>query len=387
MPDRLAEALAELAAPAEGLQPNWHDVAKRARKARRRTAMAPAAAGAVVLASTALAVAPTLLRSNAVAFMRTVAIKPTGAPPAVRRAFAAHRWAGRPRAAASLATTRGRAVLWVAPLRGRGWCEGLQLPRMRFTGPTITCRWWSGSNGPFGGGFVGPALLKGRAAVTDGRELRLRFADGSSVHVPTNDGFYLYRVAERRLIKSEPRALLLREHGRVIGRLRRSSLYGGPLAAGGASHRPGGVDLARARAVLAATTRAGRVAIFSAPSKLAPATCWWLWIRRGTYGSGCVGNDRDTTSLWSVAPSRVRVRGKVLWLLWGRAGSDFASLELRYQDGRRVPLARKHGYFLLVVRGPERVRGHRPALLVGRGANGRVLRRQLLLPFAWAPGP
>ena len=113
-----------------------------------------------MLASTALAVAPTLLRSNAVAFMRTVAIEPTGAPPAVRRAFAAHRWAGRPRAAASLATTRGRATLWVAPLRGRGWCEGLQLPRTRFTGPTITCRWWSGSNGPFGGGFVGPALFE-----------------------------------------------------------------------------------------------------------------------------------------------------------------------------------------------------------------------------------
>ena len=74
-------------------------------------------------------------------------------------------------------------------------------------------------------------------------------------------------------------------------------------------------------------------------------------------------------------------------MLWGRAGSDFASLELRYQDGRRVPLARKHGYFLHIVRGPGRVRGHRPALVVGRGAGGRVLRRQLLLSFAWAPGP
>ena len=223
--------------------------------------------------------------------------------------------------------------------------------------------------------------------MTDGRELMLRFADGSSVHVPTTDGFYLYRVAERRLIKSEPRALLLREHGRVIGRLRLSSLYGGPLVAGSTSHRPAGADAARARRVLAATTRAGRAAIFTAPSKLAPATCWWLWIRRATYGSGCVADDRDTTSLWSVAPIRVRVRGKELWLLWGRAGSDFVSLALRYQDGRRVPLARKHGYFLHVVRGPERVRGHRPALLVGRGANGRVLRRQLLLPFTWAPGP
>lgn len=387
MPDRLAEALAELAAPADGLRPDWHEVARRARRARRRTAVVIAVAGAVVLASTALAVVPTLLESNAVAFMRTVSIEPTGAPPVVRRAFAAHRWAGPPRAAARLATSRGRAVLWVAPLRGRGWCEGLQLPRTRFTGRTITCRWWRGSNGPFGGGFVGPALFEGRAAVTNGRELRLRFGDGSSVRIPTRDGFYLYRVAQKRLIRAEPRVLLLRERHRVIGRLRLSSPYGGPLVTGSALHRPGGIDTARARRVLAATTRAGRVAIFSAPSKLAPATCWWLWIRRGTYGSGCVGNHRDTTSLWSVAPLRARVHGNEIWLLWGRAGSDFAPLELRYQDGRRVPLARKHGYLLHVVRGPERVRGHRPALLIGRGANGRVLRRQLLLPFAWAPGP
>src|SRR6187551_1160124 len=128
MPDRLAEALAELAAPADGLRPDWHDIARRARLARRRTAVLVAAAGTAVLASTALAVAPRLLTSNPVAFMRTVSIEPTGAPPVVRRAFAAHRWAGPPRAAASLATSRGRAVLWVAPLRRRGWCEGLQFP-------------------------------------------------------------------------------------------------------------------------------------------------------------------------------------------------------------------------------------------------------------------
>jgi hypothetical protein len=168
MPDRLAEALAELAAPADGLQPNWHDVARRARKARRRTAMVLAAAGAVVLASTALAVAPDAPQVEGGRVHAHGCDRVTGAPPAVRRAFAAHRWAGRPRAAASLATTRGRATLWVAPLRGRGWCEGLQLPRTRFTGPTIACRWWSGSNGPFGGGFVGPRAVRGPGR-SDGR--------------------------------------------------------------------------------------------------------------------------------------------------------------------------------------------------------------------------
>jgi hypothetical protein len=385
MSDRLADALAELAAPAEALRPDWHDVARRSRRSSRRAVLLGAAAGAVVLASAAFAVVPTLLRSNALAFMRTVSIEPTGAPAVVRRAFAGHRWAGTPRAAVSLRTSHGRAVLWVAPLRGRGWCEGLQLPRTRFTRETITCRWWSGSNGPFGGGFVGPALFEGRAAVTGGRELRLRFADGSSVRVPTRDGFYLYRVHERRLIRAEPRALVLRERGRAIGRFRLSTLYGGPLAVGSSLHRPGGVDLARARRVLSVRTRAGRVALFTAPSRLTSATCWWLWIRRGTYGSSCVGNRSDTTSLWSVAPLRVRVHGRELWLLWGRIGSDVGSLELRYQDGRRVPLARSDGYFLHVVRGPERVRGHRPALLVGRGPSGRVLRKELLLMFAWAP--
>jgi hypothetical protein len=321
------------------------------------------------------------LKPRALAFMRSVALPRTDVPPAVQRVFARHPRAGPPRLAATIRSPRGRLALWVAPLRGHGWCEGLQLPRTRFRG--VNCHWVNPALGPFGGGFVGPSLFEGRAAVLKGRELRLRFEDGSSLRIPTNDGFYLYRVPDERLIRSEPTALVLRGQGRELARFPldfRDPFSDRPIAGGG--RRPGGADPARERRLLSVPTTAGPVALITSPSRLAPATCWWLWAQHGSRGGGCVRNDRDTSSMWSVAPVRLLLRGHDVWVLWGRAGPSFASLQLRYQDGRRVPLARRNGFFLHVVRGPQRVRGHRPPLLLGVGADGRPLR--MLLRFAWA---
>jgi hypothetical protein len=191
----LERGLERLAAPADGLQPDWNDVLQRAGRARRGTLLLAglAAACAVVGVSAALAVVPGLLEPKPLAFMRKVSLPETGAPAVVRRAFAAHRFAGRSRRAARLASPGGPLVLWVSPHRGGGWCEGLQRPRIAFGRGSVTCVWWKRSYGAFAGRLVGPELFVGRAAVTRGRHVRLLFADGGSLGVPANNGFYLYR--------------------------------------------------------------------------------------------------------------------------------------------------------------------------------------------------
>jgi hypothetical protein len=222
--------------------------------------------------------------------------------------------------------------------------------------------------------------------VTPGRDLRLRFADGGSLEIPAKDGFYLYRVPDRRLVRSAPRALVLRDRGTEVARFRLPNFYGGERLLVGSTRRPGGADVSRARRLLVVRTKVGPAALVVAPSKLAPATCWWLQIRRASYGGGCVRNDKNTTSMWSVAPVRVITHGHELWVLWRRAGPRFASLELRFQDGERRALARAgRGFFLYVVPGAHRVRGRRPAVLTGRARGGKRLRKELLLTFAWAP--
>jgi hypothetical protein len=85
-----------------------------------------------------------------------------------------------------------------------------------------------------------------------------------------------------------------------------------------------------------------------------------------------------------VAPLRLQVRGQEVQVLWGHVGSDFASLELRFQDSRRLSLQERRGLFLYVVPRSERARGHRPAILLGRDRRGKVLRKQLLLTYVWA---
>lgn len=325
------------------------------------------------------------LKPRALAFMRSVAVPRADVPPAVRRAFAARRHAGRPRLAAAIRTPQGRLALWVAPLSGHGWCEGLQWLRTPFGG--VNCYWVKAALGPFAGSFVGPSLFAGRAAVLKSRELRLRFEGGSSLRIPTTNGFYLYRVPDERLIHSAPTALVLRGHGRELTRFPLGLVdrfFDQPVAGGGGP--PGAADEERAKRLLSVPTRTGPAALMTSPSRFAPATCWWLSFH-GSLGGGCVRNDRDTSSIWSVAPVRALVHGHEVWVLWGRAGPRYSALELRYQDGRRVALERRRGFFLHVVRDGDRARGHRPALLVGRDASGRVRQKELLLTFAWAPQP
>jgi hypothetical protein len=313
--------------------------------------------------------------------MRAVTLPETPVPKVVREEFAAHRFAGIPRRAIRLRTARGPMTLWVSPHRGGGWCQGLQQPNTRIW---VTCAWWKPESGAFGPGFAGPKVFLGRAAATPGRRLQLRFQNGTSLPIPTKDGFYLYRVPDQTLVRAPPHALLLSQGHKEIARDPLFELYGreGLLTRG---KRPAGAIVGRSRPVVVQRTSQGPAAIFVAPSKFRPAHCWWLQVGgRGAYGGGCVRDAKSTTSIWSVSPERLSVHGHEVDLLWGRVGQGYPRLGLRFQDGRRLRLPRTGSYFLYVVRGRDRVRGHRPASVVARGASGRVLRKELLLTFTWA---
>jgi hypothetical protein len=324
------------------------------------------------------------LKPPALAFMRAVTIPDTGAPLAVRNAFAEHPLAGSPRRALAIGAGRTRTTLWVAPLRRRGWCSALQGAGPLF----VHCSWWKGFFGPFGAGLMGPALFVGRAAVTPGRELRLVFGDGASRRIRTRDGFFLYRAPGRLLLGSFPHALVLRDGRRRLAHLSLLPARGADLPVGGIRRPPGSADTRRARAVASGTTKVGAATVLMAPSRLRPATCWWLRIGRGVYGGGCARTDRDTSTLWSVAPVRLRVRGREVWVLWGHLGQRFASLDLRFQDGVSKRLRLTDGYFLYLVPSESRRAGRRPAVVVARRADGGVGRRQPLYSFTWAPyGP
>jgi hypothetical protein len=385
---RLEEILERLKAPAERLRPDWEDVMARAGRARRRSAKIGAlgAVCAIGLVSSAFAVVPHLLKPGPLAFMRSVKVPETGAPPAVRRAFSLHRFAGSPRRAARLRTGRQALTLWVSGHRGGGWCELLQRPRQRLDRYSVMCHWWKAEYGAFGGSYGGPELFIGRAAVSPGRRLLLRFTDGRFIRIPTNNGFYLFRVPERNLLRSAPRALVLADEDGEVARQRVPNPYSErlPIFMTAGLRRPGGVDLSRSSRVLARPTAVGTAALYAAPSRLRPATCSWLRIRRAAYGGGCVRDDRPSASLWTVAPLRLQVRGHEVQVLWGHVGSDFANVELRFQDGRRLRLHKRRGLFLYVVPRSKRARGHRPAILLGRDRRGKVLRKELLLTYVWA---
>jgi hypothetical protein len=85
-----------------------------------------------------------------------------------------------------------------------------------------------------------------------------------------------------------------------------------------------------------------------------------------------------------VAPLRIPIGSHVLNVLWGEAGSNWAKLSVRFQDAseRRLPI--KNGVFLYPVPASRWRVGHRPAFVIARDENGRVLRRRLLYEYTLA---
>lgn len=146
---------------------------------------------------------------------------------------------------------------------------------------------------------------------------------------------------------------------------------------GGITKPPGGAALRNKHKLVAQPTVVGPAAIWVAPDWAVRGTCAWLTIGRAVNGGEC-RRSPPPRGLWEVVPLHVQIKGQALTLLWGHAGRDVASLAVRFQDGTGTKLPLTDSVFLHVFPKQRWVVGHRPAWLVARGTDGRVLRVRLV---------
>jgi len=227
-----------------------------------------------------------------------------------------------------------------------------------------------------------PRLFWGRVPQRAARRLGVRLSDDRFMSETIRSGFFLFTVSDPVLAHAGPQALVARdEQGRLVAREEIGDFYSEPFAFGGIQRPPGGADLARKHRLVAV----GEASIWAAPSSLRPARCTWLQIGRGIYGGGCRRYQAPARGLAEVVPLRLRVKGKVLTVLWGQAGRDVARLEVLFQDGSRESLSHANGVFLYPVPAERWRSGHRPAFLVARDQQGRILGKRLLYEYTLAP--
>ncbi len=155
---------------------------------------------------------------------------------------------------------------------------------------------------------------------------------------------------------------------------------------GGIRKPPGGAALRHKHKLIAHSTAVGPAAIWVAPDWAVRGSCAWLTIERIVDGGQC-RRFPSPRGLWEVVPIRLRInKAQSLTLLWGHAGSDVASLTVRFQDGTATRLPRTDGVFFHVFPKQRWIVGHRPAWLVARGSDGHVLRVRLITNSKFA-GP
>jgi hypothetical protein len=329
-------------------------------------------------------------RPGPVRFLREVRLPRSEAPAAVQRAFAARRYsAAPPREAGRVHSPRGPSVLWASPAYGGGWCEALQQPRLRFNRLSVSCIWpksWMRRRIGLTGYM--PRLFFGRVPQRSAHSLRLNLSDGRSLPVSMRDGFFLLRVPDQVLAHTAPRALVaVDQRGLRVAREPIGPLGGvfPPAVFGGIQRPPGGAALAHKRQLVARNTAGVRASIWAAPSFAAPARCTWLQVGRAVFGGGCRRYEPPRRGLSEVVPLRIRVKGQMLTLLWGQVGRDVRRLNVLFQDGGERGLPHADGVFLYPVPRSHWNAGHRPAFLVARNGNGRILGKRLLFEYTLAP--
>lgn len=149
------------------------------------------------------------------------------------------------------------------------------------------------------------------------------------------------------------------------------------VSGGGIRKPPGGAELRHKHRLIAQRTSVGPAAIWVAPDWAVRGTCAWLMIGRAVYGGEC-RRFPTPRGLWEVVPLRLPIRGHFVTLLWGHAGRDVANLKVKFQDGAATRLPVTDGVFFHVLPKQRWVVGHRPAALVARGTDGRVVRVRLI---------
>jgi len=203
--------------------------------------------------------------------------------------------------------------------------------------------------------------------------------------VPNTDGFYLFRVPQQILIHTGPRRLVAFDNqGRLVARERLFDFASTVEFFRGIQRTPGGAVLARKKELASRPSPVGRASIWAAPSYAVPARCTWLQVGRAVFGGGCRRYEPPQQGLSQVVPLSLAIKGRRLSLLWGQVGVDVSTLEVRFQDRseRGIPIA--EGAFLYPVPDQRWKSGHRPAFVIARDDNGRVVGERLLVEYTLA---
>jgi hypothetical protein len=149
------------------------------------------------------------------------------------------------------------------------------------------------------------------------------------------------------------------------------------VSGGGITKPPGGATLRHKHKLVAQPTVIGPAAIWVAPDWAVRGTCAWLTIGRTVHGGEC-RRSPPPRGLWEVVPLHLQINRQSLTLLWGHAGRDVADLRVRFQDGTATRLPLTDGVFFHVFPKQRWAVGHRPAWLVARDTDGRVVRVRLI---------
>lgn len=147
---------------------------------------------------------------------------------------------------------------------------------------------------------------------------------------------------------------------------------------GGIRRPPGGAALKEKRKVVTRATGVGPASIWRAPDRVSPAQCQWLLISGAVWGGSCLRNDTLRSGLPEVVPLVLPIRGRSLPLLWGIAGANVARLNVIFQDGTHRNLPARDDIFLYPVPRSRWNKGHRPAFLIARDRQNRVVSKRPL---------
>lgn len=285
--------------------------------------------------------------------------------------------AAKTRGVLAIETSVGPVYLWVAPTRGGGSCQliDIEANTLEDGSPNLSgiCSPQPPRvDGPFVSGPVHGSTFTARGDVQllhgrvrpDVASIEVRLAAGGTTTVRPEQGFFLRELTG----EDEPTAVIARD--RNGGELGRRAMQG-PRSVRRDLPRPIGPY----RTLIEIQTSAGFPMTFA----VAPGTNGSVCKRtryRGALAWGCgLGGDRVEPDAINVHPGlwNENEDGKPVVLLEGSVGRTIARLEVWYDagDAARIPIVEQYVLF-------EVPRGLTPRVLVGLDANGAIVARRAL---------
>jgi hypothetical protein len=104
------------------------------------------------------------------------------------------------------------------------------------------------------------------------------------------------------------------------------------------------------------------------------------WIVTAKAGQGVACRDVPRGVEFEFGPYFNREQTRRIVLLSGFVGPQVNSLQLRFEDGNRVDVAMKRGYFLYEIPRRNWKTGHRPTVLLAHTGAGTVIARKHVAP-------